>query len=85
MYLDTPTSNRRFQAFVAKATIRNYNLSLVDVAEKIGVSLPTLRNWIAGKTSPHPRLRPSIVQVLNTLIYSEMVKSQMTSGPMSKR
>lgn len=60
-----PKNDRQFMHLVI-CSMQELNLTDKDVAEMIGVSIPTVERWKNGKNAPHPAMRP--------VIYKEFIK-----------
>lgn len=49
---------------VARRAMERQGLSVTALAVRVGVSAPTVRNWLSGRTSPGPGKLSTLAQVL---------------------
>lgn len=64
--MDEEDADRLFQQSVCDA-LESSKTTDADFAEKIGVSVNTIRRWKSGKAVPHPAVRPAILDTLSKL------------------
>jgi len=64
--------NVEFQKLISDFLAKNYSFNKRLLANKFGVSLPTIQRWAEGKTSPHPIMREHVIKYL---------KRRMSTGP----
>jgi len=59
-------SSRDDQQFswAVRTAVNLLQLSHLEIAEKFGISRPSVTRWINGKNFPHPALRPVIYRWL---------------------
>lgn len=55
---------------------KHAGLSQIKLAEKLGISIATLRRWEAGETSPNAAKISELAEVLNIPAYALMVENE---------
>ena len=50
------------------AMMKEFDISVSDITDLIGVGIPTVYRWLDGKTTPHPRVIDYIFKDLEELI-----------------
>ncbi len=65
-----PNNNQQFMHLLL-FTMQELSLTVRDVAEMIGVSLPTVERWMNGQSTPHPAMRPPTYKMFVKLLKAD--------------
>lgn len=57
-----PENEEDFATAIRIATA--YYIQTTDLTYEFGVSQPTIERWVSGKNSPHPSMRPLVLEYI---------------------